>query len=70
MWSAITFSEGPLSHPGEFWIADGGFDQVGEQVDLGSWYASCCSTAAIRSRPMPVSTEGLGSGCITPASCG
>ena len=29
---------------------------------------TCCNTAEMRSSPMPVSTEGLGKGCITPAS--
>lgn len=29
---------------------------------------TCCSTAAIRSRPIPVSTDGFGSGSIVPSA--
>ena len=37
-------------------------------IDLFRDLIACCSTAAIRSRPIPVSTDGFGSGSMVPSA--
>jgi hypothetical protein len=67
IWSAITLSE-LLVRSLVFVFARRRADKTLETNQYHSWNARVCNTAAIRSNPMPVSTDGFGNGWSTPLS--
>ena len=71
MWSAITFSDGDSRSQSPAPAASTAFFAASsKRWNKSIWNTLCtpCNTVLKRSSPMPVSTLGFGSLCITPSS--